>query len=100
MTADEMTFVQRDVDGSTRCQVEFDNLRPSIGVCFSNDGSSCHFDIDDLEWLQACLARIAEERKRFLSPTCPQCKLPNADNHFDAKHDLCSISERAWAEAA
>lgn len=31
-------------------------------------------------------------------PMCPQCKLPNADNHYDAEHDICSIYERAMSE--
>jgi hypothetical protein len=32
-------------------------------------------------------------------PTCPQCKLPTADNHYDKEHDICSITERCLSEA-
>lgn len=33
------------------------------------------------------------------APICPDCKQSNADNHYDAEHNICPNYERAWSEA-
>lgn len=57
----EMTFTVRDGDDIR--EVTYCATRPSIAIGFSADGSSCSFDIEDLDWLRGCLDRIAKERE-------------------------------------
>jgi hypothetical protein len=62
MTPTEMTFTTRDCTDDLR-EVTYHANLPSIAIGFSSDGSSCSFDIADLDWLRACLEKIAQERE-------------------------------------
>ncbi len=99
---DPISAITSDHDGSP-ATIEFEGLtKREHFAAMAMQGMLANSDTVASLYGDAFANEAVDRAERLIKalniPMCPDCKLSNADGHYDADESHCPIYEQAWSE--